>query len=102
MKGIEVTAEQMAAARSFFLGRFEPPVADLEDDAVISSRFDNLVRLIAWYGAVRYQAALRNVSTRKYTREEFPTPCGLPQEIRDQILADEGLLKPRPLREVSI
>lgn len=36
--------------------------------------------------AACWNAALRAVCQTKFTREEFPPPCGLPAEIREQIL----------------
>jgi hypothetical protein len=33
-----------------------------------------------------WNAALKQVCSTQFTREEFPIPCGLPAEIREQIL----------------
>lgn len=36
--------------------------------------------------AACWNAALRSVCTAQFTREEFPPPCALPAEIREQIM----------------
>lgn len=37
--------------------------------------------------AACWNAALEAVCSARFTREEFPPPCGLPQEIKEQIRA---------------
>jgi len=62
MRGIDVTPEQMAAARSFIEGRVmlcAPP----KPDQVVSHKYEDLVRLVAWYGAIRYRGALAGIGS---------------------------------------
>jgi hypothetical protein len=110
MKGTDLTAEQLAAAKAFLLEAFASerelsrtrvrarvPLDTGQKDTgrkFLLCTLRDLVHLVAWYGALRYESALRRVSQRTYTREDFPVPSILPKEIREQILADEGLLKP--------
>ena len=53
MKGTELTPEQLQAAEKFILGRSNRA----KRPEMILQRFDDLVRLVAWYGALRYKSA---------------------------------------------
>jgi hypothetical protein len=55
MRGTDLTPEQLAAARTFIEGRMlcAPP----RPDQTVTHRYEDLVRLVAWYGAIRYQGA---------------------------------------------
>jgi hypothetical protein len=44
--------------------------------------------------AACWNQALRTVSQTKFTRREFPTPCQLPGEIREQIGELEARVTP--------
>lgn len=61
MRGIDVTPEQMEAARSFIERQMLNAPPKPEDS--VSHRFEDLVRLVAWYGAIRYKGALDGVGT---------------------------------------
>lgn len=52
MKGTDVTAVQLAAAEDFLLqlNRRSPECCS---GRVLQVRFDDLVRIVAWYGAIR-------------------------------------------------
>lgn len=55
--------------------------------AIGTERYRPEMRRLAEIARQAYCAALTAICEAKFTREEFPTPCGLPQEIKDQILA---------------
>lgn len=58
MNGMDLTPEQLDSASDFVLAR--RTVGDLilppDSDSRISIRWDELVRVVAWYGAMRYVA----------------------------------------------
>lgn len=58
MRGTELTPAQIKAAELFILERqCAGPVPDAE--TTISLPFEKMVRLVAWYGALRYRSAQR-------------------------------------------
>lgn len=60
MRGTDVTPEQMAAATQFIEGRImncAPP----KNDQTVSMRYEDMIRMVAWYGAIRYKAALGGI-----------------------------------------
>lgn len=62
MRGTDMTPEQLTAARNFIEGLVllsAPP----KPDAMITHRYENLVRLVAWYGAIRYEGAQKGIGT---------------------------------------
>ena len=56
MKGIEINDDQMESACEFLTLIAEQPFPKHDDD-LVKIRFSTMVRLIAWYGAIRYKAA---------------------------------------------
>lgn len=57
MKGTDLTDAQIQSAREFSCARQVHQPADVLDDATrVTLKFGELVRLIAWYGALRFQA----------------------------------------------
>jgi hypothetical protein len=58
MKGTELTQEQIQSAREFAVARqvkgFE--AGTIDDAHRVAIRFGDLARLVAWYGAMRYEA----------------------------------------------
>jgi hypothetical protein len=64
MKGMDLTPEQLAAAEDFLNVLHHGEVASLRGHDV-SMPFEQLVRLIAWYGAVRAMAVARGASVQK-------------------------------------
>jgi hypothetical protein len=66
MKGTDVTTEQLAAASAFLEGRGWPE----QMPAARMSR-EQAVRLVAWYGALRYKAGASGVASL-----ECPGPVG--------------------------
>jgi hypothetical protein len=59
MRGTEVTPEQMEAASAFLKNSMECPTP--APGQVVEICFDDLLRLVAWYGAVRYKGALDGI-----------------------------------------
>lgn len=64
MKGTDLTREQLDAAGKFFSDRItddfgRPPIFD---DDVIPITYGNLKRMIAWYGALRYESGRNGVN----------------------------------------
>ena len=59
MRGTDVTPEQMEAARVFLADTMQRTPPELGD--VLEICFDDLLRLMAWYGAVRYRGALDGI-----------------------------------------
>jgi hypothetical protein len=70
MRGTDLTDEQIAAARQFILDR--AGMTELPDEREIVQRFGNLVRIVAWYGAIRFDACQRGIGT--LTK---PNPTGM-------------------------
>src|SRR6185437_1857670 len=56
MRGTEVTEDQMQSAREFAFARSVGLAGMPDDDQQITVTFGKMVRLMAWYGALRYQA----------------------------------------------
>lgn len=62
MRGINVTPEQFEAAKVFIESLMrQPPPGTLDD--VVSQRYEDFIRLVAWYGAIRYQGAKNGIGT---------------------------------------
>jgi hypothetical protein len=51
---------------------------------------ENAVKMARQSAAEIWNAALRTVAQTKFTRDEFPPPCQLPGEIREQIAGLEA------------
>ena len=62
MKGIDLTQEQLDAAARFIRGQMLNPAA-VGDDHLCSHYFRDLVRLVAWYGAIRYVSGRDGVNS---------------------------------------
>jgi hypothetical protein len=58
MKGTDVTPEQLQSAREFIAARRIGSEMGqiLGDDQLLSVRFGDVARLLAWYGALRFLA----------------------------------------------
>jgi hypothetical protein len=56
MRGTELTVEQIASAREFVHGRTRNVKTMPKDEQAVTVTFGQLARLVAWYGAIRYQA----------------------------------------------
>jgi hypothetical protein len=56
VKGSDCTPQQMESAREFFEQRLRGNPPSLADEAIVRIPIADLVRLIAWYGALRYEA----------------------------------------------
>jgi hypothetical protein len=86
MRGTDMTPEQLTAARNFIEGRVllsAPP----KPEAMITHRYEDLVRLVAWYGAVRYQGAQRGIGTL-----EAPGEAGeVLKTFLDKVESDAGV-----------
>ena len=65
MKGIDINDDQMRAAETFLLERQEPPCKARTGDVLVGMRWKDLVRLVAWYGAVRAEGALKGIPVDK-------------------------------------
>lgn len=53
MKGTDVTGEQIEAARQFIVGRGGRLASD---EQMVALTAGELVRVVAWYGALRFKA----------------------------------------------
>ncbi len=77
VKGSDLTAEQIEAASDFLSGanwKTDQPTRE-------TSRVD-IVRLLAWYAAVRYQAGVHGIGTlEKPARTTYVLPA--PQAVRE-------------------
>jgi hypothetical protein len=58
MKGTELTDAQLDAAETFILEREIPPCAKRDPSTLVDVEWKKLVRLVAWYGAIRFSSAL--------------------------------------------
>jgi len=63
VRGTDLTDEQIQSARKFACARQKIPATDgmIDDTTVVSLKFGDLARLVAWYGAIRYQAGKHGV-----------------------------------------
>lgn len=73
MRGTDITDSQMEAAKEFLDGRHNGDYKP-ELDNPVSLKYKDLVALVAWYGAIRYQSGVDGVGTREcpastYVRE---------------------------------
>lgn len=59
MRGVDCTPEQLKAAERFILAR----ARRTDSPEMITQRFEDLVRLLAWYGAIRYKAGRDGISS---------------------------------------
>ena len=60
MKGTDLSEKQLKAAEQFILGaRAEGNALQPEPSQVIAHRWEDLVRIVAWYGAIRAQSMLQ-------------------------------------------
>lgn len=60
MKGTELSEKQLKAAEQFILSLTDGTETSLDDPTLmISQRWDSLVRLVAFYGAIRAYAVTR-------------------------------------------
>ncbi len=62
MKGDGLTQAQLDRAREFVSGRLVFK-RDIEDDKDVTVRFGDLVRLVAWYGALRFISGMNGIGT---------------------------------------
>ncbi len=57
MKGTDLEAHYIEAAAKFVMGRRTIPLPEMPpDDTPVSVKWGELVRLVAWYGAIRAKA----------------------------------------------
>ncbi len=59
MKGTDLTPKQLKSAEEFILDRSRNRIDGrhvIDPDHPIVMRWSDLVRIVAWYGALRYQA----------------------------------------------
>ena len=70
MRGTELTAEQIESARDFVQGRLRGGSFPDDETDVVSMEAGSLIRIMAWYGALRYQAG----ATGKGGSEAKPGP----------------------------
>ena len=61
MRGTELTPEQIGSAREFIQGRIRVGSMPEDETVVVSMEAGNLCRLLAWYGALRYQAGASGI-----------------------------------------
>lgn len=60
MRGTEINDRQMESACEFLALTAQQPLPAHDDD-VVGIKFSTMVRLMAWYGAVRYQAGTQGI-----------------------------------------
>jgi len=63
MNGRHLTSEQIAAARQFVLTVEQTCGGERDDNEPVSVSFGDLVRLVAWYGAIRYDSGANGRGT---------------------------------------
>ena len=63
MKGIDLTDAQLAAAKRFVKGREKGNLKTPKDQQIIAMSYIDVIRLVAWYGAIRYTAATQGIGT---------------------------------------
>jgi len=56
VKGTDCTPEQIQSAREFLLALARNIDTMPDDDAIVTPRFGDFARTVAWYGALRYKA----------------------------------------------
>ena len=72
MKGTDLSEKQLRAAEQFILSLTDGVRTSLEPSQIIFQRWDSLVRLVAFYGAVRATAMLHG-GTVEEPNEVFKT-----------------------------
>ncbi len=60
MKGTELTPEQIESARQFVAGRMKQD-EPYPDEQRVTVPFGDIARIVAWYGALRYQAGATGI-----------------------------------------
>ncbi len=64
MRGTELTQAQIEAAERFILARrAKGNTQHPSQDEPISQKWGDFVRLVAWYGAIRYKAGIEGLSS---------------------------------------
>lgn len=64
MKGTDLTQEQIDSAEQFIKDRFESYTRQQpEPETHVSLEFGVLVRVVAWYGALRYEAGALGINS---------------------------------------
>lgn len=63
MKGTDLTEDQIQSAREFACARqrINRSGAVFDDATEVTLRFGDLARLVAWYGAIRFQAGEKGI-----------------------------------------
>jgi len=75
MRGTELTKEQIEAAERFILARrAEGNSQHPANDGEIVQKWGDFVRLVAWYGAIRYKAGAEGLSSLEVPGD--PTVAG--------------------------
>lgn len=72
MRGTELSDKQLKAAERFILSLTDGTKTSLEPESMISQRWDSLVRLVAFYGAIRAYAVTKG-GTVEEPGETFKT-----------------------------
>jgi len=73
MKGTDLTEKQLKAAEQFILGaRAKGNTQSPEADQAVTQRWSDLVRIVAWYGAIR-AASMQHGGTVEEPGETFKT-----------------------------
>lgn len=81
MKGIDLTPEQIKSAQHFVLARQTIPMDVAPDDSQqIRIEFGQLVRVVAWYGAMRYEAGQKGINSLKNPGETYVVESDQGQE----------------------
>jgi hypothetical protein len=72
MRGTDLTPEQIESAKQFAvaISGIQPP----DDDRLISMTFGNFVRVVAWYGAMRYEAGQKGINSLEKPGTAFYVP----------------------------
>lgn len=63
MRGTEVTPKQFEAAQKFIMDRNHGQRSLPAEDESIHLEWGNFVRMVAWYGALRYQAGRDGINS---------------------------------------
>jgi hypothetical protein len=62
VRGTELTLQQLDRAKEF-VHIAQVVKGDLPDEQLITLPFGDLVRLVAWYGAMRFEAGQKGIGT---------------------------------------
>jgi len=92
MRGTDVTPEQLQSAREFLAARSHGRLEGHSDAVSVELPLGDLARIVAWYGAIRYQAGASGIGGTL----ERPGAIDLVDSAKavENVVAVEGPAKP--------